>query len=81
MGSVQDWQQRREESLQVLRDSLDTGFGIELQQWLESMLQLKLEQLSFVQADSEQVIILHRQCVVLRDLLMELIGSGQWYEE
>ncbi len=46
MGSVQDWQQRREESLQVLRDSLDTGFGIELQQWLESMLQLKLEQLS-----------------------------------
>lgn len=81
MGSVQDWQQRREESLQVLRDSLDTGFGIELQQWLESMLQLKLEQLSFVQADSEQVIILHRQCVVLRDLLMELVGSGQWYEE
>ncbi len=62
MGSVQDWQQRREESLQVLKDSLDTGFGIELQQWLESMLQLNLEQLSFVQADSEQVISLHRQC-------------------
>lgn len=81
MVSVQDWQQRREESLQALQESLDTSFGIELQQWLESMLQLKLEQLSFVQADSEQVIILHRQCVVLRDLLMELTGSGQWFEK
>ena len=75
---MQDWQQRRDESLLVLQDNLDTSVGIELQHWLESMLQLNLEQLSCVQSDNEQIISLHRQCVLLRDLLMELTGSGQF---
>lgn len=75
---MQDWQQRRDESLLVLQDNLDTSVGIELQHWLKSMLQLNLEQLSCVQSDNEQIINLHRQCVLLRDLLMELTGSGQF---
>lgn len=75
---MQDWQQRRDESLLVLQDNLDTSVGIELQHWLKSMLQLNLEQLSCVQSDNEQIISLHRQCVLLRDLLMELTGSGQF---
>lgn len=81
MVSSVDYQGQRDDALRVLRDNIDTSVGIELQRWLDSMLWLRLDQLSVIQGDADRVIDLHRQCVLLRDLLSELVSRENWFEE
>lgn len=81
MVSSVDYQGQRDDALRVLRDNIDTSVGIELQRWLDSMLWLRLDQLSVIQGDADRVIDLHRQCVLLRDLLSELVSRENWLEE
>lgn len=81
MVSSVDYQGQRDDALRVLRDNIDTSVGIELQRWLDSMLWLRLDQLSVIQGDDNRVIDLHRQCVLLRDLLSELVSRENWFEE
>ena len=81
MVSSVDYQGQRDDALRVLRDNIDTSVGIELQRWLDSMLWLRLDQLSVIQGDDNRVIDLHRQCVLLRDLLSELVSRENWLEE